>query len=139
MTSTWLTSEAWWCIRRGLALSSIFLDQVILLKITAKLVVIDALLELDQDVVELHIELSALFEQHREIVLHNDRFVDLLEELVLCGVVANLSNGSIHTRGVLLNGLAESLLLLLESVILSKMGDILLFELFKYGCLISGL
>ena len=71
--------------------------------------------------------------------MHNNRLVDLLEELVFCGVVAYLSNGCIQARRVLLNGLAKSLLLLLESVILSKMGDVLLFEFFKYSSFIGSL
>jgi len=94
LSSGWLTSVTGWGIS-GWSTSAFF-DQVVLLKVTAELVVIDALLKLDQDVIQLHVELSSLLEQDGELLLNDDGLVDLLEELVLGRVVANLSNCSIQ-------------------------------------------
>lgn len=94
LSSGWLASISGWGISRWS--TGAFFDQVILLKITAELVVIDTLLELDQDVIQLHVELSSLLEQDGELILNDDGLVNLLEELVLGRVIANLSNCSIQ-------------------------------------------
>jgi hypothetical protein len=94
LSSGWLTSISGWGIGRWS--TGTFFDQVVLLKITAELVVTNTLLELDQDVIQLHVELSSLLEQDGELLLNDDGFIDLLEELVFGWVVANLSNCSIQ-------------------------------------------
>jgi len=134
LSSGWLTSIS----RRSVSgrTSSVFLDQVVLLKVTAELVVVDALLELDQDVVQLHVELSSLLEQGGELLLYDDGLVDLLEELILCRVAASLSNCTVQGSRILLDRLAEPLFLLLQSVILGEMSGVLLFEFFIYGTLV---
>jgi hypothetical protein len=64
--------------------------QFILLHVSGELVVGDVLLGLDQDVLELHVELGSLVEEHGELLLHDDGLVELLEELVLLRIVSGL-------------------------------------------------
>lgn len=73
----------------GSSCTSKLLDQLVLLEVTTELVVIDALLEPDQDVVQLDVELSALLKLHRQLLLHDDGLVDCGKELALCWVVSN--------------------------------------------------
>jgi len=107
------------------------------LKITAELVIINALLELEKNVVKLHVELRSLFEQHGELVLHNDGFVDALEVLALRWVVANLADNLIEGSLVSNNHLSDFLLLLFKSFILSEVINKLLFLRLKHGHLVS--
>lgn len=91
-------SEAWWGVGWRLAGSGCcVLYQVVLLKVTAELVVVDALLQLDKDVVQFHIELGSLLEEDGKLLLDDDGLVDLLEELVLGWVVTDLSYSGIQT------------------------------------------
>ena len=63
------------------------LEQVVLLKIAAELVVADALLEPDQDIIELHVELCTLLNEGLELLSHDNCLADLREKCVLCGIV----------------------------------------------------
>lgn len=73
----------------GSSCTSKLLDQLVLLEVATELVVIDALLEPDQDVVQLDVELSALLKLHRKLLLHDDGLVDRGKELALRWVVSN--------------------------------------------------
>ena len=59
------------------------------MKVAAELVVIHALLQADEDVVELEVELGALLEEDGKLVLHDNRLVNFLIELGFGGVVSD--------------------------------------------------
>lgn len=101
------------------------LQKIVFLQIPAKLEVVDALLESDQCVIQLHVELGALLEEYIQVVCNHDGFVDLLEELALGGVVAKRVQELLESGGVLLDHHRNLLLLLLECFVLAKMLRIL--------------
>jgi len=107
------------------------------LEVAAELEVVDALLKLNKNVVELHVELSTLLKQDRELLLDDDSLVDLLEELVFGWVLARCRNKLIQAWDVRLYGLGNLLFLLFKSFILGEMGDIFLFVLLEYGTFVS--
>ena len=112
-------------------------DQLVLLDVTAELVVVNTLLQLDKDIVELHVEIRTLLEQHRKLFLHNDGFIDLLEELSLSRILADLGNGCLQALSISHNDLGNLNLLLFERFVLREVGDVFLFELLKHGPLLS--
>lgn len=59
------------------------------MEVTAELVVVDALLQTDQDVVQLDVELSALLDKDGQVLCDDNSLIDLRKELVLGGVVTN--------------------------------------------------
>ena len=127
---TWLHSVAWHSARRhtpcwwlpscGRLAASSCCNQIILLKIAAELVVIDTLLEFDQDVIKLHVEVSSLLKKHGKLVLNDDSLIDLLEELALLWIIANLADDSVHTWGIGYDLLGNLNLLLFQRVILAE-------------------
>ena len=127
---TWLHSVArhstrrhapcWWLPSCRRLPASSCCDEIILLKIAAKLVVIDTLLEFDQDVIKLHVEVSSLLKKHGKLILNYDSLIDLLEELALLWIITNLADDSVHTWGISYNLLSDLNLLLFQRVILAK-------------------
>lgn len=96
------------------------LHQFVLLQITAELVIIDALLQANEDVVELDVELSALLDKDRQVLSNNDGLVDGLEELVLGRIVSHSSQQLVQLRGVLLDHHRNLLLLGLKCLVLCE-------------------
>ena len=135
--SAWRHSTSWGLASCRWLPTSCCCDQVVLLKVTAKLVVIDALLELDQYVIQLHVEVSALLKQHGKLVLNNDSFVNLLEELALLWIITNLANYCVHTLGISDDLLSDFNLLLFQRVVLPKVFQVLLLKFLKHCSLIS--
>ena len=135
----WLTISAWlchwltvriWLSHRWYACSWLWFcsrcfacvhKDVVLLHISSKLVVLDALLQFDQSVVQLSIELTALFKHVLQVALRNDCFVQLLEEhharRVLCLLTQKCGKRS-HT---LLDCLGKLLSLGFEFVVGAEM------------------
>ena len=70
------------------------------MEVATELEVVDALLQLNKDVIKLHVELRTLLEQDGELVLDDDGLVDGLEELALGWVGADLGAGCIQAGGV---------------------------------------
>ena len=107
------------------------LKELILLKVAAELEIIDALLQSDQVVVQLKVELGSLLQKYRQLLLHDDSLVDVLEELALGGVVASSVDKLVKLGAMLLNLLSDGLLLLLEGLVLLEVLCILGFVALK--------
>lgn len=101
------------------------LHRVVLLEIATELVVSDALLETDQDFVQLQVEVRALFQMHRKVVGCDNSLVDLLEEATFGGIIAKRVLQLLKSRRVLLDRHRNLLLLSLKGFVLSKMFIIL--------------
>ncbi len=96
------------------------MHQVVFLEITAKLVVVDALLETNKYIIELQVELGTLLKENLELVLDDQSLINLLKELVFGGVVSNRVNNLLHSWSCLLYLHCYGLLLLFESFILCE-------------------
>ena len=94
--------------------------QFVLLHITAELEVIDTLLKADKDIVELHIEVVSLLQELRKLLLNKDSLVELLEERALFRIVACSVQDLCQLWRILLDNACNSLLLLLESLVLGE-------------------
>ena len=79
----------------------------------------------DHDVVQLHIKLGSLLKQHSQLILHNNRLVDLLEKLRLGWVVTHLAQNSTELGCVVLDDHSDLLFLLLDGLVLSKVFSVL--------------
>jgi len=106
-------------------------QKIVLLKVAAKFVVIDALLDADEYIVELQVELVSLLQKHLELILHDKCLVDVLKELVLFGIVSNRVDQLLHSGRILLNLHCDSLLLLLDCLVLRKVFRVLGLESLK--------
>lgn len=95
------------------------------MQVAAELVVIHALLQADEDVVELEVELGALLEEDGKLVLHDNRLVYFLVELGFGGVVSDGVQQLVELGRVLLDDLCDLLLLLLDGLVLSKVLGVL--------------
>lgn len=105
--------------------------------ITAELVVVDALLETDQDIVELHVEVVALLKKLGKLLLNKDSLVELLEERALFRVVACSVQDLCQLSCILLDNACDSLFLLLESLVLGKVFSVSCFEGLEDFALVS--
>lgn len=101
------------------------------MKVAAELEIVDALLQSDQVVVQLKVELGSLLQKYRQLLLHDDSLVDVLEELALGGVVASSVDKLVKLGAMLLNLLSDGLLLLLEGLVLLEVLCILGFVALK--------
>jgi len=110
------------------ATRSKLLHQVVLLEVATELVVVDALLETNENVVQLQVELGALLQLHGELILHDDGLVDLREELVLGWVVTHRVDELVKLWAQLLNHSSTLLSLLLERLVLCKVFNVLSLE-----------
>lgn len=128
-SSTWRAT--WRLVGRSTTARSNLSHQVILLQVATELVVIDALLQPDEDVVEFHVELSALLQLHGELLLHDDSLVDRGEELLLLGVVANAIYQLVQLRAKLLDHAGNGLLLGFVGLVLRKVLHVIRLVLFK--------
>ena len=90
------------------------------MKVSAELVIVDALLKANQRVIQLGVELVTLLQKHLQVVSNQYCLVDLLEELTLGGVVAHRVNKLLDGGRVLLDNHSDLLLLLLKSLILAE-------------------
>ena len=90
------------------------------MKVSAELVIVDALLKANQRVIQLGVELVTLLQKHLQVVSNQYSLVDLLEELTLGGVVAHRVNKLLDGGRVLLDNHSDLLLLLLKSLILAE-------------------
>ena len=106
-------------------------QKIVLLKVAAKFVVIDALLDADENIVELQVELVSLLQKHLELILHDKCLVDVLKELVLFGIVSNRVDQLLHSGRILLDLHCDSLLLLLDCFVLRKVFRVLGLESLK--------
>ena len=113
------------------------LQKIVLLEVAAKFVVVDALLNADEHIVELQVELISLLQKHLELILNDKCLVDLLKELILGWVVSNRVDQLLHRRSILLNLHCDSLLLLLNCLILRKVFCVLGLESLKDLSLLS--
>lgn len=116
------------------------LEKIVLLEVTAKLVVVDALLETDQGVVELMVKLGTLVKEHLQVVRNDNSLIDLLEELALSWVISHRVEHLLECGSVLLDNHCNLLLLCLDLLVLVEVlhvaGLILLedFTLMKGSC-----
>ena len=106
--------------------------------ITAELVVVDALLKTDQDIIELHIEVVALLKKLRKLLLNKNSFVELLEERALFRVVTCSVQDLCQLWRILLDNACNCLLLLLESLVLGEVLSVSCFEGLEDFALVSG-
>ena len=82
--------------------------------------------------------MSSLLKEHRERLLHGDRLTDLLEELVLGGVVSNTTEKLVELRSLSLDSSSNLLLLSLKGLVLLEVLDETSLLGLKHFVLIGG-
>lgn len=88
--------------------------------ISGELVILQVLLGLDQTILEVHVELSSLVKESRQLLLDDDCLIELLEELGLLWIVTSLSQNLVKLLAIGLNLLSNFSLTCLMSSLLSK-------------------